>query len=303
MVVAGAAREPARTLARRCEELGFDSLWAGDHIAFHVPILESLSLLSFLAGATERVSLGTSVYLLPLRRPAVAAKSVATLDVLSGGRVLFGVGVGGEFPPEFEACGVPRAERGSRTDEGIEILRRLWSEDTVEHRGRHFSFGPVSMNPKPVQAGGPPVWIGGRRPPAFRRAGRLGDGYISHMCATDTYRANLETIAGHAEAAGRTLQRFDTAAFLFTAVDDVYEKALERAAAVLAGVYARPVEQFREAAPRYVLLGRPEDCLEQMRGFHAAGVRHFVLSPLSDPQAFAERVGAEILPQLPSLAG
>jgi alkanesulfonate monooxygenase SsuD/methylene tetrahydromethanopterin reductase-like flavin-dependent oxidoreductase (luciferase family) len=263
VVVAGAAREPARTLARRCEELGFDSLWAGDHIAFHVPILESLSLLSFLAGATERVLLGTSVYLLPLRRPAVAAKSVATLDVLSG----------------------------------------VWSEDAVEHHGRHFSFGPVTMDPKPVQAGGPPIWIGGRRPPAFRRAGRLGDGYISHMCATDTYRANLETIAGHAEAAGRTLEHFDTAAFLFAAVDDVYEKALDRAAAVLAGVYARPVEQFRETAPRYVLLGRPEDCLEQMRGFHAAGVRHFVLSPLSDPQAFAERVGVEILPELSALAG
>jgi len=303
MVVAEAAREPARTLARRCEELGFDSLWAGDHIAFRVPILESLSLLSFLAGATERVLLGTSVYLLPLRRPAIAAKSVATLDVLSGGRAILGVGVGGEFPPEFDACGVPRAERGSRTDEGIEILRRLWSEDAVEHRGRHFSFGPVSMDPKPVQAGGPPVWIGGRRPPAFRRAGRLGDGYISHMCAPDTYRANLETIAGHAEAAGRKLERFDTAAFLFTALDDDYETALDRAASVLAGVYGRPVEQFREAAPRYVLLGRPEDCLEQMRGFHAAGVRHFVLSPLSDPQTFAERVGAEILPELSALAG
>jgi len=303
MVVAEAAREPARTLARRCEELGFDSLWAGDHIAFRVPILESLSLLSFLAGATERVLLGTSVYLLPLRRPAIAAKSVATLDVLSGGRAILGVGVGGEFPPEFDACGVPRAERGSRTDEGIEILRRLWSEDAVEHRGRHFSFGPVSMDPKPVQAGGPPIWIGGRRPPAFRRAGRLGDGYISHMCAPDTYRSNLETIAGHAEAAGRKLERFDTAAFLFTSLDDDYETALDRAASVLAGVYARPVEQFREAAPRYVLLGRPEDCLEQMRGFHAAGVRHFVLSPLSDPKTFAERVGAEILPELSALAG
>ena len=192
MVVAEAAREPARTLARRCEELGFDSLWAGDHIAFRVPILESLSLLSFLAGATERVLLGTSVYLLPLRRPAIAAKSVATLDVLSGGRAILGVGVGGEFPPEFDACGVPRAERGSRTDEGIEILRRLWSEDAVEHRGRHFSFGPVTMDPKPVQAGGPPIWIGGRRPPAFRRAGHLGDGYISHMCSAEQYATNMD---------------------------------------------------------------------------------------------------------------
>lgn len=301
MVVAGGSREGALSLARRCEALGFDSLWAGDHVAFHVPILESLTLLSFLAGATERVRLGTSVYLLPLRPPVLAAKAAATLDVLSGGRTILGIGVGGEFPPEYDACAVPLKERGSRTDEAMPLLRRLWSEDRVEHAGRHFAFGPVSLDPKPLQAGGPPLWVGGRRAPAFRRAGRLGDGYISHMCAPESYRANLDTIAGHAEKAGRDFTSFGTAAFLFTALDDVYESALERASALLAGVYARPVEQFREAAPRYCLLGRPEDCLAQMRRFVEAGVRHFVLSPLSSPPEFAERVAAEILPELGSL--
>jgi probable F420-dependent oxidoreductase len=301
MVVAGQERDAARELARRCEALGFDSLWVGDHVAFHVPILESLTLLSFLAGVTERVRLGTSVYLLPLRPPVLAAKAAATLDVLCGGRLVLGVGVGGEFPPEYEACGVPLAERGTRTDEAMPLLRRLWSEDAVTHAGRHFAFGPLTLAPKPLQPGGPPLWVGGRRAPAFRRAGRLGDGYISHMCAPETYRANLETIAGHAQRAGRSLAVFGSAAFLFTALDDDYERALERASTLLAGIYARPVEQFREAAPRYCLLGRPEDCLEQMRRFVAAGARHFVLSPLSHPTEFAELVAAGILPELQGL--
>jgi probable F420-dependent oxidoreductase len=303
MVLAGSERDVLLRLARRCEELGFDSLWMGDHVSFYVPILESLSLLAFLAAATERVSLGTSVYLLPLRRPAIAAKTVASVDVLSGGRLIFGIGVGGEFPPEYEVCGVPLKERGSRTDEALEILRRLWTEDGVEHRGRHFGFGPVSIAPKPAQPGGPPVWVGGRREPAFRRAGRFGDGYISHMTSPDGYRANLETMARYAEEAGRRPDPFGTGAFLFTALDDDYEKALERAVGLLAGVYNQPVDRFRKVASDYCLIGRPEDILEQMRRFVAAGARHFVLSPLSDPSAFAETVGERILPEVPGLLG
>ncbi len=101
-------------LARRSEELGFDSLWTGDHVAFHHPLYESLTLLASYAGITRRLKLGSAVYLLALRHPTVAAKITSTLDVLSGGRFIFGVGVGGENPKEFEACGVPVGERGAR---------------------------------------------------------------------------------------------------------------------------------------------------------------------------------------------
>ena len=155
---------------------GFDSVWAGDHISFYIPILESLTLLSFLASCTERLRLCTGIYLVPLRHPTTTAKVTSTLDVLSGGRLTLGIGVGGEFPPEFEAAGVPVRERGSRTDEGIEVMRRLWSENGVEHHGKHFDFGRVSIDPKPVQPGGPRIIVGGRKEPTFRRAGRVGDG-------------------------------------------------------------------------------------------------------------------------------
>lgn len=285
-------RDGVLRLARAFEAGGFDSVWAGDHISFYVPILESLTLLSFVAGATERVKVGSSVYLLPLRHPTTTAKVVSTLDVLTGGRLLFGIGVGGEFPPEFVASGVPVNERGSRTDEAIALLRRLWSEDGVAHEGRHFQFGPISMDPKPVRPGGPPIIVGGRKRPALRRAGRLGDGYISHMCSAEQYAQNMDAIRRHAEEAGRRDVPFETAAFLFTILDDDYERALDGAANLLQMIYNRP---FRDAAKKYCLLGRPDDCLEQLQAFADAGCRHFVLSPLMDADDFAARAGGKLV--------
>jgi len=284
----------ALALARRCEALGFDSLFVGDHLAFHVPVPDSLSLLAFLAAATERIALGTGVFLLPLRPPFLAAKAAATVDLLSGGRLIFGVGVGGEFPPEFDAAGVPLRERGARTDEAIPLLRRLWREDAVRHEGRFFRLGPVSLEPRPARPGGPPIWVGGRSPAAMRRAGRLGDGYVSTMTSVERYRSNLAEVFRHAEASDRGDRPFATAALLFTVLDASHERAAERAAEVLGRIYAR---DFREAARKYCLLGRPEDCLEQMRAYARAGVRHFLMSPLVDPAAFVEQVGAEIVPQ------
>src|SRR5262245_15097675 len=216
VVMTGQGRAEIVDIARRIEAAGFDSIWVGDHISFYVPILESLTLLSFIAGVTERVKLGTGVYLLPLRHPTITAKVTSTLDLVSGGRLILGVGVGGEFPPEFEASGVPLNERGSRANEAIGILRKLWTEDGVSHEGRHFKFGPVSINPKPVQPGGPRILVGGRKAPAFRRAGRLADGYLSHMCSAEMYRENLDAIRKHAEQAGRREVDFRTAAFIFT---------------------------------------------------------------------------------------
>ena len=196
-------RDGVLRLARAAEAGGFDSLWAGDHISFYVPILESLTLLSFVAGATERVKIGSSVYLLPLRHPTTTAKVVSTLDVLSGGRLHVRGRRRRRVPARVR--GERRAGRASAAAAPTRrsaILRRLWSEDGVAHEGRHFRFGPISMDPKPVRPGGPPIIVGGRKPPALRRAGRLGDGYISHMCAAETYAQNLDVIRRHAEEAG-----------------------------------------------------------------------------------------------------
>src|ERR1044071_8555223 len=125
---------------------GYDSLWVGDHVAFAVAILDPLLQLAQAAMVSRRLTLGTNVYLLPLRHPVPIAKQVATLDHLTEGRLIFGVGIGGEFPKEYEACGVPLAERGARLSEAIPLLRRLMSGESVDHRGHYYpSFGGVAM--------------------------------------------------------------------------------------------------------------------------------------------------------------
>jgi probable F420-dependent oxidoreductase len=299
MMMSGTDRASILARARQLDASGLHSLWVGDHIAFHIPVVESLSLLSFVAAATERIELATGVLLLPLRHPTLTAKITGTVDMLSGGRLILGVGVGGEYPPEFAAVGADLAERGPRTDEAIEIIRRHWTEQKVEYHGRFHDFGPVKIEPKPVRPGGPPIIVGGRKAVSMRRAGRLGDGYISHMCDVETYAANLRAIAGHARAAGRAGRPFHTAALLFTVLDDSYEAAHERAAKLLGTIYNT---DFREASKRYCLLGKPEDCLDQLRKFAKAGCRHFVLSALSDPDEIIERATRDMIPALQSLA-
>lgn len=290
-------RGQVRATAQRIERAGFDSIWVGDHVCFPMPIVEPLTLLSFVAAVTDHVKLGTSVYLMPLRHPTTTAKATAAVDLLSEGRLVLGVGVGGEFPPEFAACGVPIGERGSRTDEGIEILRRLWTESDVSHTGRHFSFGSISLEPKPVRPGGPPILIGGRQSASLRRAGRLGDGYISHMCSAEMYARNLREIRRHAEEKGRRDVPFQSTALLFVVLGDDYDAALELASQRLSAMYNF---SFREAARKYCLLGSPENCLNQMRAFVQAGCRSFILSPLTDPGSFIEQAEKEILPELRS---
>lgn len=298
MVMPGQSRAQILDYGRRMEAAGFESIWVGDHVSFYIPVMESLTTLAFLAAATERVKLGTSVYLLPLRQPGIAAKITSTLDVLCEGRLLFGVGVGGEFPPEFEVCGIPRDERGPRTDEGIAILRKLWRDNPASHEGRFTRFGKVSLDPKPVQPGGPPILIGGRREPSFRRAGEHGDGYISHMCSARQFHENLSLVDQHAKHFGRGQVDFDTSAFLFTFVDDSYDRALDRAAAMLQKIYNRP---FRDAARKYCLLGRPEDMLRQMQDFVDAGARRFIFSVPEDPEGFIALYQQQIAPALGKL--
>src|SRR5713226_5511595 len=175
------APEQQFALARRCEELGLDSLRTGDHVSFHGPIYESLTLLAAYAGITTRIRLGSGVYLLALRHPTIAAKITSTLDALSGGRLIFGVGVGGENPKEVEASGIPHNERGAAATESIDVVRTLWRDTPASFKGRFTQFEGVSIDPKPVQKPGPPIWVGARPNAARPRAGRQGDGWVSYV--------------------------------------------------------------------------------------------------------------------------
>jgi probable F420-dependent oxidoreductase len=288
-------------LAARAEALGFDSVWSGDHVAFHVPTLDSLTALAYVAAGTRRVRLGPCVYLLALRHPTVVAKAVATLDALSGGRVVFGVGVGGEFPKEFEACGVPVGERGRRVDEGLAVCRALWGAPPASFAGRFTRFAGVDLQPKPVQPGGPPVWIGGRSEAALRRAARLGDGWVSYLVTPERFRRSLEAIQAFGEAAGRPLRPgagFEPAHLLFAVVDDDWEAARAAAARHLGRQYN---QDFHALAAKYALLGPPARCAETLDRYVEAGVRTFVLSFVAGPEhaeAQLERFAAEVVPRV-----
>ncbi len=253
---------------------------------------------------SRRLTLGTSVYLLPLRHPAPVAKQVATLDHMTEGRLIFGVGVGGEFPKEYEVCGVPHGERGARLAEGVGVLRKLWTGEKVSHAGKFYAgFSDVAMQPPPRQSGGPPIWFAGRSDAALRRIGRIGDGWLSYVITPDMYRAGLDKIAQAADVAGRNVPRFGTGHLLFTRVDDTYEKALDAATETLSVRYAM---DFRKAAQRYCALGRPEQIVETIRQFHAAGLRHVILDllgPYEERHRQIEWFASEAMPLLRDLTG
>jgi probable F420-dependent oxidoreductase len=200
--------------AELCDELGFESVWLPEHLVLPVqqsgspyaghehppvradaPVFDVFTMLAFFAGRTERIRLGTNVYNIGLRHPFITARAVATLDVISNGRVELGIGASW-LAEEWAATELDFATRGRRVDEALDVCHQLWTDPVIEHTGEHFRFAPVAFEPKPVQAGGPPISVGGDSKPALRRAGLRGDGWIpmntpvSDLAAA---RAEIET--------------------------------------------------------------------------------------------------------------
>jgi len=198
-------------LASRAEELGFDSVWVHDHVfnVGHVfdriggkPYYEPLTLLSFVAARTRRVRLGTSVLVLPYHNPIRLAKTAATLDVLSGGRFILGVGVG-LIEKEIRAMGSPFAERGAFTDEAIAVMRSLWTEDEPSFDGKYHRFAGMKFSPKPLQKPSIPVVIGGVSGAAIRRAARVGDGWQPLGLSPEALGQGIALLRTEAQACGR----------------------------------------------------------------------------------------------------
>lgn len=218
-----ATREGVGRFAREAEAAGFDSLWVSDHVVIprrmsvpypqspdgrfpvppEAPFLEAIATLLFVAGCTERIALGTSVCIVPWRNPVLLAKQLATLDVLSGGRLIVGVGAGW-FPEEFDALAVPYAQRGARTDEYLRVMLALWTNDKAAFSGRYYRIADVGFAPRPLQQPHPPVWVGGDSAGALRRAGRFGQAWHAPAGHTaDELAAGLATARRQAERAGR----------------------------------------------------------------------------------------------------
>ncbi len=283
----------------RIEELGYESAWTSEHIFFYFPTYDALTSLAAMAARTSRIRLGTAVLLLPLRPAALAAKEIASVDNISAGRVILGAGIGGEYPKEFEAVGVPPRERGARADEALRVLKLLYTQDDVQFEGRFTKLDGVTLMPKPVQPGGPPVWVAGRSEAAMRRAGRLADGYLPYLFSPERFRDGLAKAREYAEKAGRDPSAITGAIYQFICLADSYDEAKSVSAADLSRRYNQP---FEKIVDRYVVMGNAGDCAARLADFAEAGVEHFILVPIvpapGDFIPHVEAYAAEVLPKM-----
>lgn len=276
-----------RAVAELAEELGYDSLWAGEHLSFVNPILDLGVALAAFAAVTERILLGSGVLLLPLRHPGLVAKQAASLDYLSRGRLLLGVGVGGEGRKDFEAAGVPREERGARADESIAALRVLFAGEPASFAGRFYRFDGVSIRPGPAQGGGPPILVGGRSEAAERRAGRLGDGWLPYLVSPRRFAEGWERVRDQARHAGRDPERLQPALVVFALVGDDGEATREEARCHLSERYGMQFEPYQ--IERLCIAGTPAECVDRMREYADAGVEHVCFNPCAVGEGFFEQ--------------
>jgi alkanesulfonate monooxygenase SsuD/methylene tetrahydromethanopterin reductase-like flavin-dependent oxidoreductase (luciferase family) len=288
----GIVAPPTTEAVQRVEALGVDSLWAGGHLASPRPSPEAIVWLARLVEQARRAVVGTATLVLPWYAPAVVAKQLADLDRASGGRLIVGVGAGGEYPDDFAAAGVPIGERFTRLDESIGLLRRFWSAEPVSHEGRHFRYDGIRIQPPPAQSGGPPIVITGRKLGAMQRAALHGDGWMPYLYSADRYARSVATINKIAAETGRSLDAFRWMSYVMVAVDDDPATARRAATEFLGGTYGQDFTRFLQ---RVTVTGDLDQVVEGLRAFVEAGARHIVLLPC------ALTSSQEVVPWLPAL--
>ncbi len=282
-----------REYLTRAEALGFESAWVVEQILGRIPSLEPVELLTYAAAITERLRLGSAVLLTALRSPVHLAKSLATLDHLSGGRVIVGVGLGGN-QPLYPAFGIPTGGRAARFAESIRLMKRLWSESRVTFDGRFWTLTDAAMEPKPVQKPHPPIWFGAHHPNALRRAVELGDGFIgAGSASTAKFIDEVRTLRGLLADAGRDPATFGVGKRVYIAIDEDRARAGKRLAEWFGAFYGNA-----ELAARVAVWGEPAECVERLREVVAGGARFLMLNPVFDELPQLERFASEIAPKL-----
>jgi probable F420-dependent oxidoreductase len=282
-----------RAYLGRAEELGFHSGWTQEQVLGTIPHLGPAELLSYAAACTERLRLGCAVFVSPLHSPVHLAKSIATLDQLSRGRLEVGVGSGGRARM-LSAFGVDPDSLVARFTEGIRLMKALWTEERVDVDGRFWQLSGAAAEPKPFQRPHPPLWLGGSHPNAVRRAVRYGDGFFGAGSSTtaafaDQVRVAREELDRH----GRT--GFGLAKRVYIAVDDDAERGRQRIGAALRRLYGFfGVPDLTPVA----VYGPPGECARGLREVAAAGAELIQLNPLYDDAEQLERLGTEVLPLL-----
>ena len=263
------------------EDAGLDRIWVGDHVSFkggqgYDGLLQAMALTVL----STRVKVETAVYVLPLRHPLPVARQVASLAQLAPGRLVFGVGAGGDDRAEVANCGVDPATRGGRMDESLGLVRRLLAGDVIDHHGDHFVLEGASIRPSPDPA--VPVIVGGRAGSALRRAGRLGDGWLGLWVSPDRFATSVATVAEAAEEAGRGHVAPQHGLLAWCAFGRSASAARPVLASAMESLYRLPFERFAQSSPH----GTPEEVATSLAPYVDAGATSFMLSAVGDdPEA------------------
>ena len=280
---------------QRAEALGFHSLWVQEQgrLKSVAGALEAVSLLSYAAALTRRILLGNAVFLLNLRNPIQLAKAIASLDQLSQGRVIFGAGLGA-VTRLYAAYGLPPERRVARFNEGLTLIKKLWTEDNVNFEGQFWQLKEASLLPKPVQKPHPPIWFGAHSEAAIRRAARLGDGFIgAGSCSTGEFKVLVESLRQALAEANRDPTEFPIAKRVYIGVDKDHERALRRTREWFGHYYGVP-----ELADRVAVWGSAEECANKLGDLVSAGARVLVLNPMFDLPEQMEVLAQQIIPSV-----
>ncbi|MCH2676225.1 MAG: LLM class flavin-dependent oxidoreductase [Chloroflexota bacterium] len=292
--------------ARRAEALGYGRVTMGEHIMDGNPprpTLLNLPAMAAAAGATSNLRVMTGIVIAPLYHPVTLAKMVATVDQVSSGRLDFGIGISGQRGTkiEFDAVGVDVHTRGKRTDEMLQVMQRLFTEEHVSHHGDFFDFDDVSLLPFPAQKPYPPVWVSGRSEAAMRRAGVMGDGWYPYLFTVRRIKASNDMVRQYAAEAGRDLTGFNWGLNQPTAISSDGSEALELAVSNVGERYVTAERSAESIAKALCIAGTPDDCVKAVEERIEAGVEHINLGFLaSEPDAFyrqMELFASQVIPK------
>ena len=286
--------------ARNMERLGFDSVWAGDHIQTTTAGSgEGYTYLAAMAAATSTITIGSRVIVLPLRHPMLNAKMAAQVDQLAHGRFIYGVGIGGDYAPEFENLGIPLKERGRIGNENLEVVMRLFNEERVTFEGKYYSIKDVELTPRPWQKPHPPIWMGGRAEEALERAVKYADGYFPFLTTAEGLKQRLERIRILGEQRGRDTSTMDVGLVTVTTIAADHDTAHAEVAGRSPANGTRATTDWNATIDRYQAHGNAEDIIAFCERFAEAGVRHFVFNLTSDPVRLAhdmDLLASDVLP-------
>ena len=279
--------------SKRAEALGYDSLWTQEQIAGSVPILEPVTLLSYLAAITERVRLGTSVIVAPLRNPVQLAKSLGSLDHLSAGRLVVGLGLGGN-PNDMPPLGITPGKRVRRFTEIIEVMKALWTQPEAHFQGEFWQLDGLKMEPKPIQKPHPPIWLGARHANALKRAVRHADGWMGAGSSnTESFVTAVGQVQMYLEESGRDPASFAISKRVYVAVDNDEKRAETRLKEWFGKRYGNA-----DMASQVAVWGSTAKVTEELAKVTEAGAEMVLLNPAFDDIDHLEILAQDVIPNL-----